>query len=89
MIVYKQKNKTMKTIEKIVSGDFLHGKKTYLSILIAFAGFVAGRFGIDLPKQEVNGIIEIIRLNWEDITVLAGLIAAAWSRLVTKGSQKK
>lgn len=76
-------------IEKIVKGEFLQGRKTYISILVALSGLVAGRLGVDLPKQEINGIIEIIRLNWQDITVFAGLIAAAWSRLVSKGPTEK
>jgi len=89
IITYKPTNSIKPMIEKLLKGDFLDGKKTYISLLVAAAGLVAGRFGIDLPKQEVNGIIEIVRLNWEDITVLAGLVAAAWARLVTKGPQKK
>ena len=79
----------MKIIERLIKGDFLQGKKTYISLLVTAAGFVAGRFGVDLPKQEVNGIIEILRVNWEDVTVLSGLVAAAWARLVAKTPEKK
>lgn len=79
----------MSLFTKIKNGEFFQGKKTYISILVAAAGFIAGRAGIDLPKQEVNGIIEIVRLNWEDIMVVSGLIAAAWGRLVAKTPEKK
>ena len=42
-----------------------------------FPAWSLGALAVDLPKQEINGIIEIIRLNWQDITVLAGLIAGS------------
>jgi len=73
-------------ITKLITGDFLNGKKTFISIGLGLAGFVAQKYGI---KHEADSIIELVRLNWDDLLVLAGLVGAAWGRIVAKPKEGK
>lgn len=73
-------------IKKLISGDFLNGKKTYLAIIISGIGWVAGRYGV---KAEVDQVIHLLQLNWQDGMTLAGLLGAIWARAVSKGNSDK
>lgn len=68
-------------ITKLLKGDFLSGKKTFISLALGLAGFAANKYGI---KHEFEGIVEIVSLNSAELVTLAGLIGAAWGRLVAK-----
>jgi len=81
----KLKLENLNMIAKIITGDFLKGKKTFLSIGIGLVGFFANKYGV---KHEFDGVVELIKLNWDDILVLAGLVGAAWGRIVAKPSGK-
>lgn len=63
---------TMKTI--------LPGKLTYVGLAISLAGMIAGRFGITLPQDEINGIVSLVAANWDLIAQVGGLITAAYGR---------
>ena len=75
--------KPMKIIKKLIAGDFLNGKKTYLAVLISGIGWVAGRYGV---QAEVNQVIELLKLSGPDFMTLGGLLAAIWARAVSKGN---
>ena len=68
-------------IKKLLKGDFLNGKKTFISLLLGLAGFAANKYGV---KHEFEGIVEIVSLNSAELVTLAGLIGAVWGRLVAK-----
>ena len=82
----KLKLSNMKIIEKIISGNFLRGKKTYLSIGLGLAGFFANKYGF---KHEFDGVVEIVRLNSAELATLVGLIGAIWGRIVAKPNAGK
>jgi len=81
----KLKLENLNMIAKIITGDFLKGKKTFLSIGIGLVGFFANKYGV---KHEFDGVVELIKLNWDDILVLAGLVGAAWGRIVARPEGK-
>ena len=81
----KLKLENLNMIAKIITGDFLKGKKTFLSIGIGLVGFFANKYGV---KHEFDGVVELVKMNWDDILVLAGLVGAAWGRIVAKPSGK-
>ena len=71
----------MNMITKLLKGDFLSGKKTFISLALGLAGFFANKYGV---KHEFDGVVEIISLNSAEIVTLIGLIGAAWGRIVAK-----
>ena len=82
----KLKLSNMKLIEKIISGNFLSGKKTYLSIGLGLAGFFANKYGF---RHEFDGVVEIVKLNSAELATLVGLVGAIWGRLVAKTGEGK
>lgn len=73
-------------IKKLLSGNFLNGKKTYMAILVSGIGWVAGRYGV---QTEVNQVIEVLKMSGPDLMTLGGLLAAIWARAVSKGNSDK
>jgi len=73
-------------IKKLLSGNFLNGKKTYMAILVSGIGWVAGRYGV---QTEVNQVIEVLKMSGPDLMTLGGLLAAIWARAVSKGNPDK
>jgi len=69
-----------KNPNKITMKTILPGKLTYVGLAISLAGMVAGRFGIVLPKDEINGIVTLIAANWDAVAQLGGLLTAAYGR---------
>ena len=72
----------IKMIKKLISGNFLNGKKTYMAILVSGIGWVAGRYGV---QSEVNQVIEVLKMSGPDLMTLGGLLTAIWARAVSKG----
>ena len=78
--------KNLDMITKLIKGDFLSGKKTFISIGIGLAGFFANKYGV---KHEFDGVVEIISLNSAEIVTLIGLIGGIWGRIVAKPKSGK
>jgi hypothetical protein len=66
--------------KKITMKTILPGKLTYVGLVISLAGMIAGRFGITLPKDEINGIVTLVAANWDVIAQAGGLLTAAYGR---------
>jgi len=65
---------------KISMKTILPGKLTYVGLAISLVGMIAGRFGITLPQDEINGIVSLVAANWDLVAQVGGLITAAYGR---------
>lgn len=61
--------------------SWLDGKRTFIGLAISAAGLLGSRFQVDVPTEEVNGIVDAVSANWDLFAQLAGLVVAAWGRV--------
>ena len=79
----------LKNPHKLTMKTILPGKLTYVGLAISLAGMVAGRFGITLPQDEINGIVSLVAANWDLVAQVGGLITAAYGRYRTTNHPPK
>ena len=60
--------------------SWLDGKRTYIGLLISTVGLIGSRFHVDVPTDEMNGVVEIVATQWDVFAQLAGLIVAGWGQ---------
>jgi hypothetical protein len=66
--------------------SWLDGKRTYIGLVISTAGLIGSRFRVDVPAEEINGILDLVNVHWDILAQFAGLVVAAWGRM--KASQR-
>lgn len=55
--------------------------KTVWGAILVVLGLLGRAFGVDVPKEEISGVIELLGANWENFTQLFGAILAIWGRI--------
>lgn len=65
---------------------WLEGKRTFIGLAISAAGLLGSRFHVDVPTEEVNGVLDVVAMNWDVFAQITGLVVAAWGRI--KASQR-
>lgn len=61
--------------------SWLDGKRTFIGLAISALGLLGSRFQVDVPTDEVNGVLDVISANWDVFAQLAGLVVAAYGRV--------
>ena len=59
----------------------LQGKLTYAGILISAIGAIGHMFGLHLPTEEAQGMVDWTASNWDSLAQFGGLATAAYGRL--------
>lgn len=59
----------------------LKGKLTYIGILISAAGAAGKLFGVDVPTDQINGMLDMAVEHWDTAAQFIGLAMAAYGRL--------
>ena len=59
----------------------LQGKLTYAGILISAIGAIGRIFGLHLPTNEAQGMVDLVAANWDTLAQFGGLATAAYGRL--------
>ena len=59
----------------------LQGKLTYAGIFISALGAIGRLFGLHLPTNEAQGMVDLVAANWDTLAQFGGLATAAYGRL--------
>ena len=54
--------------------------KTIWGSLLVVVSLLGRAFGIDVPKDEISGLIDLISANWDAFTSIIGVILTIWGR---------
>ena len=59
----------------------LQGKLTYAGIFISALGAIGRLFGLHLPTNEAQGMVDLVAANWDTLAQFGGLATAAYGRM--------
>lgn len=54
--------------------------KTIWGALLVVAGLAGKAVGVDVPKDEISGVIDTLSANWEAIAQVIGVAMTVWGR---------
>lgn len=55
--------------------------KTIWGAILVVASLIGNAFGLDVPKDEISGLIDLISANWDTFTSIIGVVLTIWGRL--------
>ncbi len=61
--------------------SILDGKRTYIGLFLTALGLIGSRFHVDVPTEEINGLLDLVSANWDLLAQIAGLLVAMWGRI--------